>query len=278
MGRTGYADGHAGRGMSPEHAGVFGGRLSADEREYEQVGYWNGRADQADTMTGARLRAVWFRWWFRAMTTLRTAAAVVTLRRPPTRAADGGGGSTPPAAGSGVGGADHCGGRMGGAGTADTATSRRARPGIRQAEWFVGTLRRTTRTTRATRRTMTATAPNAAGCPECVDAPVVDTGDTDDDDREYQAGYELGLTQCARPAECSDQFRAGYIDGRRVADEIDDPDYPVRERATTADLVDAAVRSALRLDDVSVALDNDQAQGDTEPATAVRALRNGGRG
>ena len=52
---------------------------------------------------------------------------------------------------------------------------------------------------------------------------------------------------------------------------LDDPDYPVRERATTADLVDAAVRSALRLDDVSVALDNDRAhtQADTEGDTAA---------
>ena len=103
---------------------------------------------------------------------------------------------------------------------------------------------------------------DCGGCPECVDAPL---DPNDDDDREYQAGYELGLTQCARPAECSDQFRTGYIDGRRVADEIDDPDYPVRERATHADLVDAAVRSALRLDDVSVALDNDRA--DTQAHT-----------
>ena len=60
---------------------------------------------------------------------------------------------------------------------------------------------------------------DCGGCPECVDAPVVDpklmtmtTGNTRRD-------TNWGLTQCARPAECSDQFRAGYIDGRRVADE-----------------------------------------------------------
>ena len=89
--------------------------------------------------------------------------------------------------------------------------------------------------------------------------PVADNQDSpdeglDDDDVEYQAGYQLGLTQEARPADCSDRFRAGYIDGRSVADEMSDPDFPEPDRPDISVLIDKAVRSALKVDDVSLAL------------------------
>ena len=80
-----------------------------------------------------------------------------------------------------------------------------------------------------------------------------------DDDVEYDAGYRLGLTQQARPAVCSDRFRAGYIDGRMVADDVSDPDYPEQVRPDIQTLMDRCLRSALRLDDVSLNLDGRQA-------------------